>query len=139
MTNDNPRAALPLCPWCDDDKVRSDGVTARCLGCNWKGELAYLQQVDLRRRPGSNLVSFLETRQISQIDFAAMVWPPPPESRRWQARLAALNNLRKYTDVNPGRPADKILWPRPEMLLRWATLLDVEVSSFFRPRRPRPK
>ena len=125
----SPRRELPECPFCDADAAESEFDAAWCRACQWRGTLAELLEADLRRRPGVNLLAFLETRGVSLGAFARQLWPA-------QDYAAALANMRHYTH---GRSKSKgtasLKWPGPAMLLRWGELLGIDPGSFLRPRR----
>lgn len=124
----SPRRALPECPFCDSDTAESEFGAAWCRACHWSGTIAELLEADLRRRPGANLLAFLETREISLGAFARELWPA-------QDYAAALANARKYTHPSKSKGPASLSWPGPAMLVRWAELLGVDPGSFLRPRR----
>jgi len=124
----SPAREHPTCPFCDADAVESEFSAAWCRSCHWQGDLAELLEADIRRRPGANLLAFLETRGISLGEFAGQLWGG-------QAYAAALANIRKYTHPSPTKGPAALIWPGAAMLLRWAELLGVDPGSFYRPRR----
>jgi hypothetical protein len=124
----SPKRDHPECPFCDADAVESEFDAAWCRSCRWSGRLAELLEADIRRRPGSNLLSFLATRGISLGDFAGQLWEGQPYA-------GALANIRKYTHPSKTKGPAALCWPGAAMLLRWAELLGVDPGSFMRPRR----
>ncbi len=123
-----PKREHPECPFCDAAAVESEFDKAWCRSCHWNGSLAELLEADIRRRPGANLLSFLETRGISLGEFAGQLW-------EGQTYPAALANIRKYTHPSPSKGIATLIWPGAPMLLRWAELLGVDPGSFLRQRR----
>ena len=124
----SPRRELPECPFCDADASESEFEAAWCRSCGWRGTLAELVEADLRRRPGANLLTFLETRGQTLGAFARQLWPG-------QDYAAALANMRKYTHPPKARGPAALSWPGPAMLQRWGELLGIDPGSFLRPRR----
>ncbi len=124
----SPKREHPECPFCDADAVESEFNAAWCRSCHWQGDLAALVEGDIRRRPGANLLIFLETRGQTLGAFARQLWPSAEYA-------AALANIRKYTHPTKSRGPAALSWLGPAMLQRWAELLGVDPGSFMRPRR----
>jgi hypothetical protein len=89
----------------------------------------------LRSRPGRNLLVALEILGKELADFAVEAGMSTRTTRnKYTDKLAANNALRKYTHPSPGgslsgRPSPK--WPSPEMVTKWAALLDVDFEFFY--------
>lgn len=129
-----PRQPHPACPFCGADEIGSHFDQAWCHACAWKGTLTTLLEFDLRRRPGARLLEMLAERGISLGKFALYVGAG-------QGDHAALANIRLYTHPSPGADATgrgksgrhAIRWPGPEMVVRWAEYLGVDVGRFYQP------